>query len=217
MDEIACATGTDKSSLGHYYTRIYSKYFDPMRDKPLTFLEIGIYRGNSVKLWEMYFSQADLHFIDIDPNIIEYHSSRSKYHFIDQADRKSLNAFAHSLERGLDIVIDDGGHLMHQQITSFEVLFPYLNPGGIYVIEDLHTSYWREWGGYGEIGNPITGPGTCVYYLKHLIDQLNYTSGVTAIANIEKTPAHIYNGLNIYQKHIETIHFYQSLVFIIKK
>ena len=55
LDALALKAGTDKSSAQHNYTKIYSRYFSPIKDKPLKFLEIGIYKGNSVKMWENYF------------------------------------------------------------------------------------------------------------------------------------------------------------------
>jgi hypothetical protein len=58
LDALALASGTDKSSAGHNYTKIYAKYFASLKDKPIKFLEIGIFQGNSVKMWEDYFSEA---------------------------------------------------------------------------------------------------------------------------------------------------------------
>jgi hypothetical protein len=67
----------------------------------------------------------------------------------------------------LDILIDDGGHEMEQQINTFEVLYPHITANGIYLCEDLHTSYWKEYGGgYRE-------PGTFVEFSKSLIDALH--------------------------------------------
>ena len=99
-------TGTDKSSAFHNYTRIYSKYLSKFKAAPIKFLEIGIYYGNSVKLWERYFPNADLHFIDIDPNQIHYHSIRSHYHFVDQANKKALSNFVIGEGGDFDVIID---------------------------------------------------------------------------------------------------------------
>lgn len=67
----------------------------------------------------------------------------------------------------LDIVIDDGGHTMKQQINSFEELYPKVKPGGVYLAEDLHTSYWSEYGG------GLKEPDSFIEYSKNLVDQLN--------------------------------------------
>mgnify|MGYP007031389537 CR=1 FL=1 len=52
LDELALLAGTDKSSAFHHYTKVYADYFGPIKNDPLIFLEMGIYKGNSVKLWE---------------------------------------------------------------------------------------------------------------------------------------------------------------------
>ena len=74
--------------------------------------------------------------------------------------KKSLIQFIQQSGGDFDIILDDGGHKMDQQITSFRVLFPILKSGGVYIIEDLGTSYLLEWGGYGTKPNPKTGPWT---------------------------------------------------------
>lgn len=217
LDELALSAGTDKSSAFHNYTKVYADFFGPIKNDPLVFLEIGIYKGYSVKLWENYFPRASLYFIDNNPDYIEYYSKRSNYHFIDQTDWKTLHAFAKSVAQEFDIILDDCGHTMVGQIGSFQTLFPYLRSGGLYIIEDLHTSYWQSFGGGGSIQNPKSGPGTCVYFLQSLVDDLNYTSAKTECADDAKVPQSLRATLNYYQDQIESMHFYKSLCIIKKK
>ena len=218
LDELALLAGTDKSSAFHHYTKVYADYFGPIKNDPLIFLEMGIYKGNSVKLWESYFPHATLHFIDNNPSLIEYDSTRSHYHFIDQTNWEALHTFAKSVGGQFDIILDDAGHSMIGQIGSFQTLFPYLKSGGLYVIEDLHTSYWNTtYGGGGNMENPKSGPGTCVFYLQSLVDDLNYTSARTACADPKKVPQSIQQTLNYYQDHIDSIHIHKSVCIIKKK
>ena len=63
--------------------------------------------------------------------------------------------------------IDDGGHTMGQQIATFEEMYPKVNENGVFLIEDLHTSYWQSYGG------GYRKPGTFMEYAKALTDQLN--------------------------------------------
>ena len=217
LDNLAIQAGTDKNSYFHNYTKVYSKYFDSMHTDKIRFMEIGIYHGNSVKLWESYFTNAELHFVDINGLQIQYHSPRAQYHFVDQANIADMQALAKNIGGNFDIIIDDGGHTMVQQINSFKALFPSIKSGGVYVIEDLHTSYWAAWGGGGQIGAPAKKMGTCVEFLKNLIDDLNYTAGITTVADIAKISPELRATLNIYQSDIDSIHFYQSLCFIFKK
>lgn len=217
LDGLALKAGTDKSSAFHNYTKVYAKYFDTLRDEKLKFLEIGIFHGNSVKLWESYFVNSELHFIDIDPKMDRYQSKSSQYHFIDQANGVAMKNFVKSVGGNFDIIIDDGGHTMEQQIVSFKALFPAVNSGGLYIIEDVCTSYWQEYGGGGKIGAPAPGSNTCIEFLKGLIDDLNYASGVNMCADFDKVKPKLKGTLKYYQKHIESIHFYPSLCVIIKK
>jgi hypothetical protein len=82
----------------------------------------------------------------------------------DQEDRKFLNDLADRVGE-IDIVIDDGGHTMGQQIATFEELWPRVRDGGIFLVEDLHTSYWPKYGG------GYKRSGTFIEYAKNLIDQ----------------------------------------------
>ncbi len=217
LDQLAIKAKTDKSSAFHNYTEIYAKHFDALRNEPIKFLEIGIYKGDSVKLWEAYFPNAELHFMDVSPDAIQYYTPKAKYHFFDQANTQHLNVFTHTVGGNFDIIIDDGGHRMDQQIISFKMLFPQLKSGGMYIIEDLHTSYWKGYGGNGSTSKPQAGNGTAVEFLKNLIEDLNYTGAATECAHWEKTPQNMVEKLNIYQKDIYSIQFYTSVCIITKR
>ncbi|MGH7890572.1 MAG: class I SAM-dependent methyltransferase [Thermodesulfobacteriota bacterium] len=220
LDRIALETGTDKSSDGHNYTEVYAHHFAPLRHQPIKLLEIGIASGASVKLWERYFPNATLHFIDICPDVVQYYSPSSpriQYHFLDQSNTEALRQFAADVGESFDIIIDDGGHHMNQQIISFQTLFPHLKSGGLYIIEDLHTSYWTSHGGNGTVSSPRAGQGTAVEFLKSLVEDLNYTGGITGYADWKKTPPEIFENLNDYQKNIAFVQFYKSLCVIKKR
>jgi len=220
MDAIAVQADTDKGSFYHDYTRVYSNYFKDLRDQPIRFLEIGIYKGNSVKLWETYFSQAELHFIDINKQYIEYYSSRSHYHYVNQENIKDLQKFARSVDGKFDVIIDDGGHTMKQQINSLKALFPYVKSGGMYIIEDIHTSYWKDWDKH--YGSNTTNPlkaesGTTIDFLKGLIDSVNAVGAKSTKANYSLVPANIESNLTFWEKNVRSMHFYDSICIIIKR
>lgn len=210
LDQIALSTGADKSSNCHNYTEIYAKYFSPLKDKPIKFLEIGIDQGASVKLWEEYFKNAELHFIDITFKNIRYFSERSKYHLANQENLADLAKFISEAGGDFDIIIDDGGHTMSQQINSFSALFPHVKSGGMYIIEDLHTSYWKKYGGNGSAK-------TTIAFLKGLIDEVNFVGARTGHASHAKIEPSIMKELNIYREKIYSMHFYDSTVIIIKR
>jgi hypothetical protein len=217
LDGLALEAGTDISSAFHNYTRVYSQFFSDLKEAPIKFLEIGIHQGAAVKLWENYFTKASLYFIEEKPDGIKYFSERSKYYYIDQSDSLALRNFLKGLRENFDVIIDDGGHRMHQQIMSFKTLFPYLKKGGLYVIEDLHTSYWKSFGGKGSPEKPIAGVGTTVDYLKALVDDLNFVGARSQCADHLKAPSNLKKEFNYFQENIDAIHFYGSLCIIIKK
>lgn len=217
LDKIAVNSLTDKSSLFHNYTKIYAKYLGNLKNKPIKFLEIGIFKGNSVKMWEQYLTKADLHFIDITSQHIEYFSERATYHYLDQANSAQLSQFIIDTGGNFDIICDDGGHRMDQQFNSFVALFPTLKSGGLYIIEDLCTSYWACYGGNGDFENPKAGPGTMVGTLQALIDYINMPSAMTACADIDKMPPQLRANLNYFQENIVSMHFYDSVCIIEKR
>ncbi len=211
LDKIAIKYGTDKSSLCHKYTRHYFNYFSALREKKLRLLEIGVDQGRSLRMWEEFFPNAEIFGIDINPDCLKLAGDRVKIIVGNQADEKFLQSFADEVAGGFDIIIDDGGHFMEQQLTSFKILFPYLNADGIYVIEDLHTSYWERYGG------GLREHNTTVEFLKDLIDEVN-NRGQTGCGNqapishsLEK------NEPGYFAQCIESIHFFLSICFIFKK
>jgi len=216
MNAIGLEAGTDKSSSFHNYTQVYSQYLDHLRNDTIRFLEIGIYKGASVKMWEKYLPNADRHFIDITSEFIEYYSPHSKYHFFSQTDVPALTALANSLGQ-FDVIIDDGGHTMEQQKISFETLFPFVKSGGIYIIEDLHTSYWKEYGGAGSPERPRSGSITTTAFLQRLVDSVNFVGAASRCADFNKAPDSVLSRASYYQKHIYSMHFYDSVCVIIKR
>jgi len=118
-------------------------------------------------MWKGYFGEgAHLIFVDIDPGCARHAEPGTYVEIGDQADRAFLNDIA-SRHGPFDIIIDDGGHQMHQQITSFETSWPHLKNWGRYIVEDTHTSYWPGFGGgYRE-------EKSFIEYAKCLIDKMH--------------------------------------------
>jgi SAM-dependent methyltransferase len=147
----------------HYFD-IYHRHLSQFRRQEVTVLEIGVFHGGSLQMWKKYFGRkARIIGLDVDERTRSLAEPRIDIVIGDQGDR----AFLHKMGAQFgpfDIVIDDGGHTMKQQIRSFEELWPAVKDGGVYVVEDLHTSYWDEYGG-GHLRE-----GTFIEYAKRLID-----------------------------------------------
>eukprot|EP00935_MAST-01C_sp_MAST-1C-sp1_P001607 g1607.t1 len=144
LNQIAIATGTDKSAAGHFYTRHYPLYLEHLRHKKLRILEIGCKDGNSLWMWQTYFPEALIVGLDVLlPNATLNHpglTDRVMMMTGDQANRRDLQHVIDQMGGGFDIIVDDGGHTMMQQQVSLGFLFAFLRTGGLYIIEDLATS-----------------------------------------------------------------------------
>ena len=137
--------GTKKPATGHHgprlnFTKIYEQFLDPLRDIPVDFLEIGIGSGPSLKMWYDFFHNGKISAIDI-VDCSRFDNDRIKTFIADQTKREQLRVVVERTPE-FDIIIDDGGHMMGQQQISFGFLFKHVKSGGMYFIEDLHTSYW---------------------------------------------------------------------------
>jgi hypothetical protein len=120
-----------------HYFEIYDRHFRAFRDRPVHFLEIGIYSGGSLSMWSQYFGlEAQIYGVDIEPACKGYETDTTKIFIGDQSDRAFWKDFRETVPL-LDIVVDDGGHTPLQQRVSLEELLPHLRPGGVYLCEDI--------------------------------------------------------------------------------
>ncbi len=164
LDDLAIKHKADKSSLYHNFAVKYDNLLDTSRESFTSILEIGVAKGQSIKMWADYFPHATIHGVDILPasKVCEAYSPRIKFHLTDQsnaAQLKNLEQFS-----PFDLIIDDGNHFWKEQILSFQTLFPFVRKGGVYIVEDTCTSYWPEYK-----NNPVS----CVDYFKGLVDEVN--------------------------------------------
>jgi hypothetical protein len=200
---------TDKFS--HGYIPIYEKYFNECKNV-LNVLEIGIYNGGSLRYLSNYFPNAIIHGIDIEykKNI---ETDKIKTYICNQESREELENFLSSTNVMFDIIIDDGGHTMKQQQTSLGVLFKTVTSGGLYILEDLHTSIWESNLAHG--GGFITDEDKITS-----LDMLtNYNKDKKIISNYITT-----EEINFLESNIDSVEiwtrtpdFTQSVTSIIKK
>lgn len=132
----------------HYFP-IYQAIFDPLRRKKLRILEIGIWRGASLKLWRRYFDHPETIVVGVDvlSECMKFDAPAAGVHVRigSQADHAFLQRVVEEFGP-FDIIIDDGSHHSSHIITSFNYLFSAgLKDSGIYFVEDLHANYWRPW------------------------------------------------------------------------
>jgi hypothetical protein len=145
LHELGKKHGTDKwdnshTFLGESYLHIYERYLDPLRNNRINILELGVRNGNSLRLWKEYFPLADVYGLDFNPQCKQHEEQRIEILIAPQDDEAQLSALAERVG-GFDVVLDDASHINHLTCASFEILFPILNPGGFYMIEDLGMSW----------------------------------------------------------------------------
>jgi hypothetical protein len=120
----------------HHYMPFYWMHLRDIRKSVKVFCEIGVQSDRSIKMWEEFFPNAEIHGIDLDPKCKEFEGGRRKIHIGSQDDPKFLKEVLAGLSQPPDVIIDDGSHLWYHQIASFNLLYPYLSEHGVYVIED---------------------------------------------------------------------------------
>ena len=146
QDFIIEESTSDKISH-HGYHRFYPWFLTHLRGKNVNFLEIGIDKTESLKLWKGYFGSVNLHGIDIDEK--QFNDTEVTLHKIDQSSSLELGKFVATVGIKFDVILDDGSHVPEHQILTINKLWELLKPGGIYIIEDIETSYWKKSKIYG--------------------------------------------------------------------
>ena len=133
---------TDKVQNGFVDT--YRSLFQGLMDQPVRLLEIGVFKGGSLLLWDLLFQHPQARIIGIDMALPDIElPERVSMVPCDQNDSEGLKTIAR--EHGpFDIVIDDGSHYARETRNTFNVLIGHVCPGGYYVIEDWCVGYWSD-------------------------------------------------------------------------
>ena len=182
----------------HYFP-IYHRHLDRFRGRPVRLLEIGVYRGGGLDMWSRYLGpDAKLVGLDIDEAAIRAVRGRFPVVLGDQADPEVLLRINEQYGP-FDVVIDDGGHTMRQQIVTAETLFPLLNDGGVFLVEDTHTSYWSEFGG------ALHGEGSFIEWAKDRVDDLHSRHDTDIDPN------------SVWATELDGVHLHDSVVVLEKK
>src|SRR3990167_2871908 len=154
-----------------YFCEYFESHLSNLRESARSVLEIGVQEGHSVRMWKDYFPNAIIHGVDVPWTSHRFAENRIVEHLGDQSDVEFLSRLIQECD-GFDVIVDDGSHFVNHQIISFKTLFPALRPGGVYVIEDLFSSYWRNWGGSYHNRRGLSEQ-TAIDYLKDLVDALH--------------------------------------------
>ena len=204
---------SDKWSI---YLNEYEDKLKNYQKLAVKFFEIGVLNGGSLEIFSKYFSNAELILgCDIDPKCKELQFNTPKIKFIPgDVNKDEIKNQITKLSK-FDIILDDGSHNSDDIIKTFCNYFNYLKDGGLYIIEDLHCSYWREHKG------GLFFPISSINFFKKLVDIINHEHW-----GVEKNKEWLLRGfiqnykININNLELEQIHsieFINSLCFIKKK
>ena len=199
------------SYLDHYDEKLYN-----YQELPIKFLEIGIMNGGSLEIFSKYFLNAELILgcdIDLKCKDLKFDKSNIKVVVGNVNESKIKDQIIKHSK--FDIILDDGSHNSNDVVITFCNYFKHLRDGGLFIIEDLHCSYWREH--KGGLFYPISS----INFFKKLVDIINHEHW-----GIQKEKDWLLRGFsknfkidtkNLELNKIHSIEFVNSLCFIKKK
>ena len=174
----------------HYFP-IYERHLAKFRDREVHMVEIGVLKGGSLDMWTWYLgARSHLYGVDITEDCLAYQGPQKRVFIGDQSDPEFWKHFLSEVP-SFDIVLDDGGHHSFQQRPTFEALMPHLNPGGVYICEDVHHAF-----------NPFTD------YLYEFSRNLH---------TCKPGPVVVENEPSDFQKVIDSIHLYPYVAVVEKR
>lgn len=177
----------------HYFP-VYERHFERFVNRPCLFIEIGCGEGGSLQMWKRYLGPyAQIVGLDIAPEAKAFAEDQISVRIGDQSDESFLQSVLDEFGTP-DVVLDDGSHVMSHVAASFRYLYSRISPTDVYVVEDLHTAYWDEYGG------GLGRPDSFIEMSKTLVDELNAEHSRGALTPTDFTATTL------------SMHFYGSII-----
>ncbi|MCF7545254.1 class I SAM-dependent methyltransferase [Pseudomonas petrae] len=197
------------------YLSVYERSLAKYVRSPIQLLEIGVQNGGSLEIWSHYFSNARaIVGCDINRACAGLNYDNPKTHVVigDIKMPETLSAIMKHAE-SFEIIIDDGSHTSQDIIKTFAQMFPHLNNDGVYIVEDLHCSYWKQFEG------GLFSPHSSMSFFKALTDILNFEhwglpNSRLSILEPFKTPPELTEA---HLAQIHSVEFVNSMCIITKK
>ena len=203
---------SDKSSW-HGYHRYYERHLAHLHDEDhFNLVEIGFDRGGSARAWLDIFKKANIYVVEIDKNNATNDiDPRCVILIGDQSDPVALDDVVKTVG-STSLIVDDGSHLPSHQLYTFNEWFgTFLKPGGVYIIEDIETSYWVTGSLYGNNVNcGIKCEDNLVNIFSSILHQSVNREFVTNVSDQYRIPLQI-------QAQIESITFGYNCIIVHKK
>lgn len=183
-----------------HYFEIYNRHLSKYYGKDVTIMEVGVNQGGSLQIWKKVFGpNAKIIGIDIMPKCKELEEDQIQIFIGNQEDRGFWKDLKTKIPQ-VDILIDDGGHEMNQQIVTFEEMFSFVKEDGVYLCEDTGTSYNPQ-----KFHSGYKKAGTWIEFSKDLIDYLH------AWFSRDKKLM-----VNEYTNSIHSVHYYPGVTVVEK-
>lgn len=209
LEEVGKFFGTDKSSELHNYLNKYEFFLNRWKDSEFVFLELGVLKAASIKMWGDYFKKATIYGVDIDPKCKAYEQKNTKIIISDLESEENLNKLG---DLQPTIIVDDASHLWSHQIKAIYHLLPKLQSGGVYILEDLETSFPSyQYMDYDDAA--LTGYDFCSA-LAEVVTSREYLRHST-LDSMKITP--LKNEIEFLAMQIEMISFIHGSCIIVKK
>lgn len=206
MQELGTKYRTDKITH-HKYHEIFPVYIEKFYEDAGGIIEIGLEpkRGKaSLNMWLELF--PNMHIYGLDKQTPDEFRERYTIFKCDQSNESEINNCVDQIKHKIYFINDDGSHIPDHQLLTFNILFPLLEVDGVYIIEDVETSYWTKQGLYGY--ETKYGKGhkkSIVEIFKQAIDGVNYEFSQSSDGELK------------HQKEIESICFHKNCIIITKR
>jgi Methyltransferase domain len=194
-----------------HYLPVYESALSAFRSRPIRMIEIGVWQGGSLQLWRRYLHpESVIVGIDIDPTARRFDDPSQRVHVRigGQQDISFLQSVVSELGP-FDVILDDGSHMTSHMVQTFRHLFPNgLASGGVYIVEDIHTNYWKAY---------RDNPMSFVDFTKWLIDAMHAHYQVTGTElTFRASDSHRLTELSVplATTLIEKVEFYDSIALI---
>ena len=199
LSEILRSHGSDKVTH-HHYDKAYAPLFEELRHKPTTLLEIGVEDGHSMVSWAEYFTHPRARIIGL-----AYHNKqkeqmddmRISIQYGNQNDKAVQQKLAS--KGNYTVIIDDGSHVPSHQWNTFEALWPFVKPGGLYIVEDIETNYWST--SSSIYGNKLESERNIIGRFKKIIDTAVNAEFSTGVDNSDVESISFHRNCIILRKH----------------
>jgi hypothetical protein len=204
-----------------HYFEIYDRHLSKYVAKQPSILEIGVNDGGSLEMWDDYFGDGcKIYGLDVKKKSkeIEKYLPNVKVSLGDQGSVDFWDQYKKCTPE-FDIIIDDGGHEMDQQITTFECMYDHIKDDGVYLCEDTHTSYRQQrWKG------GVKKEGTYMEYTKSFVDYINAwhweQRPEVPLGSPQSNPSEYTEERKKaleFKKKTHSVHFYDSVVVLEKR